>query len=188
VSDVPRRKKGSGPLVIEPHFSGWVRATWHDELTAYVRFAPEGVSWRVDSLLVTEPSLRRYREIPLARIEDALRANPDAMIALAQHYETPIGDDVPLAFSMKDSVQAGMSPRHKLERPAKRRLDDDFYASVARAYADAVAWGMNPRKQLALDSETPADTVARWIRTARAKGYLSAAEPGRASGVVTSDG
>ena len=41
---------------------------------------------------------------------------------------------------------------------------------------------MNPRKTLAADSDTPADTVARWIGQARQRGKLSPAEPGKASG------
>jgi hypothetical protein len=187
-----RRKKESQPLVVEPNFGGWVRAAWHageqDELVAYVRFAPvdeHGLAWRVIALLVAEPSVRRYREIPLARIEAAVNADALVKLELFTHRDGSIGADVPSAFAMKDSIKAGMSPRHRLERPSSRKLDDDFYVFVARAYADAVAWGLNPRKQLALDAETPADTVARWIRTARRRGYLSAAEPGKASGTMT---
>ena len=190
VAPMNRRRTDSQPLVLEPHFSGWVRATWHAELVAYVRFAPLdgfGLAWRVVALLVDEASVRRYREVPLARIEAAVNADALVKFDLFAHLEKSIGDDVPSAFAMKDSIKVGMSPRHKLERPSTRKLDDDFYASVARAYADAVAWGLNPRKQLALDSETPADTVARWIRTARRKGYLSAAEQGKASGTVTEE-
>jgi hypothetical protein len=186
-----KRKQEPQPLVIEAAFGGWVRAIWHGELVAYVRFAPldeHGLSWRVAALLVDEASVRRYRDVPLARIESAVNADALVKFDLFQHLDKSMGDDVPSAFAMKDSIKVGMSPRQKLERPGTRRLDDDFYASVARAYADAVAWGFNPRKQLALDSETPADTVARWIRTARRKGYLSAGEPGEASGVATSEG
>ena len=83
---------------------------------------------------------------------------------------------------MKASIERGM--RYRLQRPTTRRLGDDFYRLVAKAYTDALAWGLNPRKTLALDSETPADTVARWIRKAREKGFLTAAEPGKASGAL----
>lgn len=69
----------------------------------------------------------------------------------------------------------------KLERPATRRLTPEFYRAVARAYTHAVKAGRNPRKALAEASDTPADTVARWIREARRRGYLPPAEPGKVS-------
>jgi hypothetical protein len=105
---------------------------------------------------------------------------------LVQHIGESLHGQEPAAmFEMKAAISGKeLPPRVYLERPAKRRLDDDFYLEVARAYVGAVAWGLDPRKTLALDSLTPADTVARWIRESRKRGFLSAGEPGKASGTV----
>ncbi len=184
---VAKPRKDTQPLVVEPAPEGWARATWHD-LEVDVRFEPDGVfSLRVVELRLREPWARRYREVPLSRIEHAVNANGFVKHELFQHLNSPLGGSLDQFFEFKAAVKRGMSPRYKLERPGTRRLDDEFYAAVARAYADAVAWGLNPRKTLALDSDIPADTVARWIRTARGKGYLSQAEPGKASGVLTEE-
>ena len=170
------------PLTIEPRFGGWTKVGWHpgqdDEVVAYVRFEAADDhavamlrTLRIVELRAFDPWLRRLRDLPLSRIENAVHANHAVRFDLLQHIDEHVADPVQM-FAMEESIKRGMSPRHQLERPATRRLGDDFYASVARAYADAVAWGMNPRKTLAADSGTPADTVARWIRSAREEGLL----------------
>jgi hypothetical protein len=108
--------------------------------------------------------------------------NARAWIGMKHADDTPV--DLDVYFSTAAQIRGERFQRFRLERPAKRRLDDDFYISVARAYADAVFAGLNPRKTLALDSDTPADTVARWIREARRRRHLSPGEPGKAAGVV----
>lgn len=177
------RNREQPPLVLLPLPGGWVHVTWRGEVEALVRFEPEDperYTLRLVELRMTEPWLERMRELSVSRIAHAAHADADVRFELFQfmHEEN---DDPALAAAMKKSIQRGMT-RHRLERPAKRRLDDAFFDSVARAYADAVAWGLNPRKTLATDSDTPADTVARWIREARKRGKLSTAEQGKASG------
>jgi len=187
----PKRQKS--PLAITPGYGGWAEVKWRaespQEVVAYVRFeSDDRLLLRPVELLVIEPWLRRHRELPLGRIENAVNANALARFDLLEGLPRELPrDDVPQFFLFKSAIAAGMSPRYRLERPTKRNLGDDFYRSVARAYADAVAWGLNPRKTLAADSGTPADTVARWIRKAREKHYLSPAEPGKASGVLTEE-
>ncbi len=183
------------PLTIEPLRGGWAHVTWRggqaDEVVAYVRFerGDEPFTMKPAELRVMAPWLERHRELPLGRVENAAHANAVVRFELLEFIdERHEGVDPVDMYLMKQSVQRGMSPRYKLERPAGRRLDDAFYGLVARAYADAVAWGMNPRKTLAADSDTPADTVARWIGQARKRGKLSPAEPGKASGVVADQG
>lgn len=145
---------------------------------------------RAVELVVTEPWLHRHRELPLARVEHAANADANTRFDLGRQLDKTIGGNhVSVAFEMKKRISTRkLTPRYYLERPAKRRLDDDFYESVARAYAGAVAWGLDPRKTLAADSGTPADTVARWISTARKRGFLSSGEPGKASGALTERG
>ena len=162
-----------------------------DEVVAYLRFASNeaGHLLHVAGFRIVEPSLRLHRDLPLGRIENAVNAAPHTWFELHNKLgeELPGGDPIEY-FRVKGMFEKARTSRLMLKRPAGRRLDDHFYAEVARAYADAVAVGLNPRKTLAADSGTPADTVARWIRTARQRGKLSEAQPGKASGVVTVQG
>ncbi len=173
--------------MVVPGYGGWAEVTWRETITAYVRFVPgDEQPWklRMVELRVTEPWLHLHRDLPLSRIENAVHADVLVRYELLQHIERPMSDDFASFFEMKQAIEKGMSERYRLERPATRRLGDDHYRAVAEAYRDAVAFGLNPRKTLAIDSDTPADTVARWIRKAREKGYLTAAEPGKASGAL----
>ena len=150
-----------------------------------MRFAVEqpALTLAVAELRVTEPWVRRHRELPLSRVENAANADANTRFQIAKDSKKPAPRDLAEYFATKAQISGGrVEPRFRLERPARLRLDDDFYVAVARAYADAVAEGENPRKTLAADSGTPADTVARWIAEARRRGHLSAGEPGKASG------
>ena len=182
------RAQEQPPLVIEPLRGGWAYVTWRG-IEAAIRFEADDKPFTLKpiELRVMAPSLDRHRELPLSRIVNAVHADAKVRFALLLHLDAEQHDPFSMR-QMKKAIRGGLAPRHRLERPARRRLDDDFYASVAQAYADAVAWGMNPRKTLAADSDTPADTVARWISTARGKGYLSGATAGKASGAVTEAG
>ncbi|MGH3082790.1 MAG: hypothetical protein ACRDNP_01800 [Gaiellaceae bacterium] len=183
-----RRRKDEQPLTVVPGWGGWVQATWRagtsSELVAFVRFTEAEALLTLSELRLVEPWARRHRDLPLGRIENAVNADPQMRFQLVLDMPKQIpNDDLVEFFRAKANVR-GSRVRHKLERPAGRRLDDDFYADVARAYADAVHFALNPRKTLAADSGTPADTVARWIREARKRSKLSEGEPGKARGHV----
>ena len=163
---------------------GWVEARWHTralpEQIAYVRFAVVDASrWRIVELRLLDPSQEALRALPLSRIEHAANAHALVALGLAAGHTTPAPDDVPAFFKTSRRRQRRQESRYKLERPAGRRLSDDFYEAVARAYQEAVTVGLNPRKTLAEDSGTPADTVARWILEARKRGSLPPAAPGK---------
>jgi hypothetical protein len=168
---------------------GWVRArfTARDlpEQTVYIRFTPAGNRWRAVELRLDDPRQEVLRAIPLSRIEHAVNASErgeavagQVVFGLAVGHENPTPADLRAHF--KDKRRRIVGPV-KLERPATRRLTDDFYKDVARAYSLAVETGRNPRKALAEASATPADTVARWIAEARRRGFLPPAEPGKVS-------
>ena len=174
------------PLEVIPGWGGWAQVTWRggkgETVVAYVRFREdERLLMRVSELHVTEPWVYLHRELPLGRIENAVNASFDARFELHENIDKDPGVDLAQFFQMKTAIKKGMSPRYRLERPASRRLGDDFYRQVAEAYTDAIAFGLNPRKTLATDSDTPADTVARWIRQSRRRGFLPPAEPGKVS-------
>lgn len=183
------RRTDTRRLVVTPGYAGWAKVEWRagepDELVAFVRFeADELHVLRAVEVRVLEPWLPRLRDLPLARIENAVNADAVTRFELVQNLRRSLHGQEPATFFAMRAAISGkeLPPRVYLERPAKRRLDDAFYIEVARAYAGAVAWGLDPRKTLALDSGTPADTVARWIREARRRGFLSEGKPGRASG------
>ncbi len=180
------RKPLSKPLDVNPGPGGWACVTWRQgqpgEVVAYVRFVVEqpALTLAVAELRVSEPWVRRHRELPIGRVENAANADATTRFHIVKDSKKAAPRDLAEYFATKAKI-SGRGPRFRLERPARRRLDDDFYAAVARAYADAVAEGLNPRKTLAADSGTPADTVARWIGKAREAGHLSKTTPGKAS-------
>jgi hypothetical protein len=73
--------------------------------------------------------------------------------------------------------------RLRLARPKGNKLDD-FYKQVAIAYRGAIAEGMNPRQALAQDTGSKPDSVARWVREARRRGYLRPTQPGKATALA----
>lgn len=185
------RKPPAKTLEVIPGPGGWARVTWKQgqpgEVVAYVRFTVEqpALTLAVAELRVIEPWVRRHRELPLSRVENAVNADANTRFHIVKDSERPAPRDLDEYFTTKAQIGGRrVEPRYKLERPAARRLDDDFYAAVGRAYAEAVAEGLNPRKTLAADSGTPADTVARWIAETRRRGHLSPGEPGKASGTT----
>jgi hypothetical protein len=120
-------------------------------------------------LLVDLPSGALLRDVPFARIESA--ANADAEIrAWIESGSDP---------ETIELIRREAAKRPRLRRPARRQLDDDFYARVATAYRAAVAAGLHPAQTLAADSATPVSSVRRWIAEARARDYLPDAEQGR---------
>jgi hypothetical protein len=168
---------------------GWVRARFTPrdlpEQTVYIRFTPKQNRWRAVELRLDNPSQEVLRLIPLSRIEHAVNASERADVGAGQiAFGLAIGHEnrspQDLRAHFKNKRRKIVSPV-KLERPTSRRLTADFYRDVARAYTAAVEAGRNPRKALAESSATPADTVARWIRETRRRGYLPPAEPGKVS-------
>jgi hypothetical protein len=149
--------------------------------------------WRVAEVRVLDPTPAALRTFPLIRIEHA--ANADGVLALAlaiRRFEEEPADlpswfrsnVEPIPERLVDRVyewfeRPSSEDRFRLRRPAGRNLGDGFYREVARAYTAAVAAGLNPRKALAEDAATPADTVARWTAEVRRRGYLPPAKPGR---------
>jgi hypothetical protein len=182
-------------LVLVPGPAGRVKVYWRfrepDELTAYVRFAirDQTSTFHAAELRVLEPWLDRYRELPLRRVERGVNADEAVSRHLAERYNAPEPADVAAHFGQTPARREQAEQRFRLSRPEKRRLPDSFYVDVATAYRDAVAAGLDPRKTLATDSGTPADTVARWIGQARKHGHLPPGEQGKvtASGWIKED-
>lgn len=153
---------------------GWVEAKWEradgSGGSVYVHLRLKTAErWYVARLLVTLPTSELLRDVPLARIESAVNADPK----IREWIESGTDEE-----TIKRARRAA-SKRPRLERPARRRLDDGFYQRVADAYRGAVAHGLPPSKTLAEESDTPPGTVNRWIAGARERGYLPPGESGR---------
>lgn len=69
-------------------------------------------------------------------------------------------------------------PREPLGRPDA--ADPSFYQRVAAAYRSAATESGRPAVVLAEENEVPVETVRRWVKEARRRGFLEAGGKGRA--------
>jgi hypothetical protein len=81
----------------------------------------------------------------------------------------------------------GRKPRPSLQRPATRQLPDEFFRELADFYVYAVAHGERPLVAIEREASVPRNTAARWVATARRKGFL-ATDPSVKSSRKESDG
>jgi hypothetical protein len=172
-------------LEFTPATAGWVHADWGSG-RAWVRFGKDeqGKLAHIDEVHMSGgPTAERLRQIPLGRIATAVRANGAVQLMLAMGIDKK--PPPPEFFSAPPAkfgeIVEKHKPRYRLKRPTARRLDDTFFKNVARAYTDAAGRGLNPRQTIHEDTGAPVDTVARWIREARApeRGYLPPGQPGK---------
>ncbi len=140
-------------------YAEWTRADGSKgEAWAKFRLAT-AERWYIQRLSIHFPTVHVLRDVPLARITDAVNADPHLRAWLEGGL-----DEKTLARVRRDT-----SERPRLVRPDGHKLDDDFYAQVAAAYTAAVAAGLPPAKTLADESGVPQGTVNRWIAKAREK-------------------
>lgn len=71
-------------------------------------------------------------------------------------------------------------PEMKLDVPAGGNYGDDFYRQVARIYRSASVRVRAPAMALAEANGVPVTTARRWIKEARARGFLPAGRAGKA--------
>ena len=154
---------------------GWVAADWRradgSKGRVFVRLHPNRAASRyyIVRMQIDEPTAALLRDVPQARIEAAANADPEIRAWMERGLTEPLA-------TIEQRIRAR---RVRLKRPAKHRLDDDFYERVAAAYRDAVAHGLPPAKTLAEDSDTPPGTVNRWIAKAREDGHLPKGQRGK---------
>jgi hypothetical protein len=153
---------------------GWVTARWEradgsrGSVAAWFRLKT-AERWYIARLLVDVPTIALLRDVPLARIEQAVNADPE----IREWIEAGTDEET------LHAARRAASKRPRLVRPTGR-LDDDFYRHVAAAYRGAVAHGLQPAKTLADESDSPQGSVNRWIGEARRRGYLPATSAGKA--------
>ncbi|MEJ7569983.1 MAG: hypothetical protein WKF41_17175 [Gaiellaceae bacterium] len=158
---------------------GWTYVAWNGR-KALVRFElnPDKKTWRLAEIRIEDPSSETLRTMPLSRIGHAAMASPLVAVGLAVGHKQKAPADVAAMFRGRDPEP---QVRLRLERPKGRKLDTNFYKTVALAYLGALAEGLNPRQTLARDAGVSPDTVARWVSKARRPplNLLPATEPGR---------
>lgn len=167
------------PFNLAPGPRGWCHVDWGAG-QAWVRMEKDEHNklTRLAELRVLDPSPESLRRIPLSRIQTAIVANGPAQLMLAIGLNA---EELPEMFSAFSAKGMDEPRRYRLRRPARRRLDDGFYANVARAYRDATIRGLNPRQTIAADTGAAPDTVAGWVMEARRRGHLPPARPGKVS-------
>lgn len=71
-------------------------------------------------------------------------------------------------------------PELRLEIPPGRNYGDDFYRQVARFYVSTARRVRAPAMALAEANDVPVTTARRWVKEARARGFLPAGRAGKA--------
>ena len=156
--------------------ANWVEAHWQrsdgSEGRAVASFVHLRNRWRLRWLLVgLFPTSELLRDVPLAKFETAVNADPKIQEWIAAGTAEP----------KIQNLKRVAAKRRQLSRPERRKLDDGFFQLVADAYRGAAALGLPPAKTLAQESESPPGTVNRWIAEARRRGHLPPAQPGKVS-------
>lgn len=78
-----------------------------------------------------------------------------------------------------ESAAGVEQPSLVLRLPDRKPYDDDFYKAVASTYSTAAARFRGPARALAAANDVPTTTVHRWVREARARGFLGKASWGK---------
>lgn len=149
-------------------------------LTAWLRFAERGerlvlVELRVDQGIDTDT----LRALPLGRI-DAWANSEDGHL-LREWIDRGEPDFATGTWLNPDLAgDEPAIPEMKLEVPSTRDYGDDFYRQVARFYASAAQRVRAPTMALAEANDVPVTTARRWVKEARARGFLPAGRAGKA--------
>jgi hypothetical protein len=166
---------------------GWTKASWVRESgverSAFARFAENRIGsrtygrpvWRLATIQVDRPTAETLADIPLLRLELAFNT-----LEISAELKDMLDEPVPADLEQALKRTYRNAPRKKLERPATRRLDDDFYRQVALTYRAAAARGLNPVQTIADDAAGGVySNAARWVAKARELRFLPKAQRGK---------
>lgn len=159
--------------IIERSMPGWFRVTVTDELDGvelFVRAVIGPGGWPVVTGLALDGpriSARNLREIPLGRIEAALR-DPGLT-----DWVRKVGPELDPLRRLQDVTDEGPKNiyRHDNHRPRLERPDgtdpESFYSQVADAYRHYVTVSNKPAVEIAHEAGVPPATARRWVNRAR---------------------
>lgn len=127
-------------------------------------------------------TLDDLRSIPIPRLEAAWNDQADRAGMLVRQR-------VRLAGTRGEAGVAPAMPKMPTKRelrlaiPTGRRYPDGFYQRVASLYLALVANGIRPGPAISeANPPVPVSTVHRWIKEARARGFLARARQGGGTG------
>lgn len=169
---------------------GWISADLGDDLRVHVRVGRAADRWSVaitglyiDAPDITSSTLQRVHPTRvLAAIESVgpdLR-RPDGSQIFESMGQVGPDKDAGLTLGELRSRAAGHQlhvPRERLGRPDG---SPDFYRRAADAYRSAAAESAKPAVVLAEENDVPVETVRRWVKEARRRGFLTGGRKGRA--------
>jgi hypothetical protein len=131
--------------------------------------------WVVDEIRYALPRItaRHLRDLPIGKIE--VWVNELTHQGLVDVRAPKLSDAVQFG-----EPEAGTLTWVDALPPAGKRVKgDEFYRRIGEIYGKAAHESTRPAVELAKVWEVPVTTVHRWIREARRRGHLPAAEPGR---------
>ncbi len=154
-----------------------------DDIELYVRAVIGPSGWPVITGIALDGphlSARNLRDIPLARIEAALRT-PRLLDWVKK--VGPDGDPLRILQDVTDEGPENFyrqaSHRARLQRPDGAD-PTSFYSQVAAAYRHYVTFSNKPAVEIANEAGVPPATARRWINRARELGLLEKGQRGRA--------
>lgn len=131
-----------------------------------------------DEVLTTD----MLRAVPLGKVEAWCNAEPLRSMILRTLATRVDAWEPPVKPRRKGGAMAPIPGRSDpLEVPTGGRYPDSFYRSVAKQYERLVAAGnRSPAMQLASVNGVPVSTAHRWVKEARARGFLAPGRKGKA--------
>jgi hypothetical protein len=119
-----------------------------------------------------------------SRVADVHEEMPDLDRVVLGEIESRFGSYLGIATSMLELDFDAAVEKSKAMRAhggrGRRGLRDDFFREIAKQYRRALAEGLRPTTAIADAHGVGRSTAASWVRRAREKGFLGAAQPGRA--------
>lgn len=173
---------------VDPQHGGWV--AWTDDEfpgAAWVRFEDhDGRLVPVDFLVAVDDGVTAnlLRRVPLGWLEAQVNGS-----ALAKRVRSGLARPAPDVRSglprprrRKEAEDALLGEISLILEPSRPGLDhgDDFYRRVAEAYEALNRVTRAPSTTIAEMRGVPVSTAKRWIREARARGFLPPARAGKA--------
>jgi hypothetical protein len=164
---------------------GWISADLGDGVRVHLRPA-----WVDGGRVVTDVLVRA----PDVTTDVLRRVRPSRLVGMALHPSAEDAEDQRSRVGNDDSDLTLGELRSRSSVAARRRRrtrsfvigrptgqdPDQFYQRVAYAYSVATSETGHPAKLLADLNEVPVETVRRWIKEARRRGFLPPGRQGRA--------
>jgi hypothetical protein len=142
----------------------------------HLSFKPGPGRWVVDVVEFKDfrVTARALRDLPLGKIEAWV--NQLAQQGLVDPIEAKLSD----AVQFGDSIEGLVSWIDALpDAPASGAKPDEFYRRIGEIYGKAALASPRPAAEMAEAWDVPLSSVHRWVRVARARGYLPPTEKGR---------